>query len=257
MANIEELKLAVGELMKIDPETFIDSTPLNGLLASSIGRARLDATLRSRLGISNPGVYTVQTFGELCQLVGVGGASSTTAPTVATTPSLTTAAASATNIAIGVDIQAISALPEEADYWDGDFYQQHFTSQEIAYALLQPHPRDSFAAAWCAKEALRKADDRWVHVDWKQIEITHDAAGKPMLRSGGETIPCSVSLSHADGFALAVVAVGATPAPPQPNISAAATPVIQYVKERSGLSLVLPVVALLVSLVSAAYCIFK
>lgn len=261
MERIEELKSIVGELMKVDAETVAGSTLLNGLLASSMGRARLDATLRARLGVANSGIYQAQTFGELCQLLGVDSGGNALTAKTSSKPSLTATNFSTTGIAIGVDIQAVSALPEEADYWEGDFYQQHFTRQEIAYALLQSDPRESFAAAWCAKEALRKADDRWVAVDWKVTEIVHDSSGKPVLKSGDETIPCSVSLSHTSGFALAVVAIAAFPAPDQQHIPVvAATPptaIVEGAGTGSRFSLAVSITALLVSLAAAVYSFLR
>jgi phosphopantetheine--protein transferase-like protein len=234
---------------------------LSGLLASSIGRARLDATLRARLGIMDPGVYSVRTFGELCVLLGSEGVGDSGVAAADSRPSFAAANFSGRGIALGVDIQAVAALPEEADYWEGDFYQQHFTRQEIGYALLQPDPRESLAAAWCAKEALRKADSRWAGIDWKLTEITHDTEGRPALQSEGETIPCAVSLSHTNGFAIAVVAMTEISPPTQRTISIAPEPVALLTAEGPGgrpqLSIALSVAALLVSLVTAAYAILR
>jgi phosphopantetheine--protein transferase-like protein len=261
MARIEELKEMVSELMKADAETVDESTRLSGLLASSMGRARLDASLRGRLGIANPGVYTVQTFGELCQLLGTEGISPNGVAATVRRPPLAPANFSGKGVAVGVDIQAVVALPEEKDYWEGDFYRQHFTQQEIAYALLQPHPRESFAAAWCAKEALRKADNRWAGVDWKLTEVAHDAFGRPVLRSGDETIPCAVSLSHTNGFAVAVVAIAEIPAPAQQAIPVTVASAVRSAGEGSGkgfrLPLAVSVAALLVSLAAAAYSFLR
>ena len=261
MAKMEELREIVGELMKIDSQMLGQSTVLSGLLASSIGRARLDATLRARLGIMDPGVYSVSTFGDLCALLGLEGADDSRVAAAEGKPSLAMTNFSGRGIALGVDIQAVDALPEAADYWDGDFYQQHFTRQEIGYALLQPNPRESLAAAWCAKEALRKADSRWARIDWKLTEITHDEEGRPELQSGNEAIPCAVSLSHTNGFAVAVVAMTEISLPTQRTLSIVSEPVVLRVAEgRSGgsrLSITLSVAALLVSLVTAAYAILR
>ena len=195
--------------MKVPAESLDASTVLGGVLSSSLGRARLDAALRSRLSFTDPAVYTVKTFGELCRVAGAVVSGAAASPAVATgiKSGFPPASSAGTATTIGVDIQSVANLPEAADYWETNFYQQHFTRQEIAYALLQSHPRESFAAAWCAKEALRKADNRWIGFDWQQIELTHDDAGKPGLAAGGGPIPCSVSLSHTEGIAVAVVAM--------------------------------------------------
>src|SRR5579872_5885156 len=71
MPNIQELRSVVGELMQVPADSITGATTLNGVLATSLGRARLDAALRSRFNFANQGVYTLKTFGELCQLSGV------------------------------------------------------------------------------------------------------------------------------------------------------------------------------------------
>ena len=143
MPDIEDLRVVVGELMQEPGESFTETTVLNGVLATSLGRARLDAALRSRLNIANPAVYTLKTFGELCQISGVAVSKSDIGVAVRTRDIyVSTARESQENgVAIGIDLQSVDALPEESDFWEGEFYKQHFTGQEIAYALLQPEPR--------------------------------------------------------------------------------------------------------------------
>jgi phosphopantetheine--protein transferase-like protein len=254
MAEMQELKDIVADLMKVEASALDGGTVLAGLLASSMGRARLDAVLRKRMGIADPAVYTVKTFGELARLTGLEAGGSA-APAAAANPSLSTEATSG-EIALGIDMQSLDAMPETADFWEEAFYQQHFTPQEVAYALLQANPRESLAAAWCAKEALRKADSRWIGVDWKLTEVTHDAQGRPSLKSGSNALPHAVSLSHTGGFALAVVALGPPAAPAPPVVTATAPPALHSAEATGGsskLPLLLAVLALLISLASVAY----
>lgn len=258
MPETENLKAVVSELMQIPVEAVDASTVFSGVLATSLGRARLDAALRSRFGIANSGVYTVKTFGDLCRIVGAEVSEGNTSVSTTFRNQIPSAifGSNRSGIAVGVDIQSVDALPEAADYWEAEFYQQHFTRQEIAYALLQPSPRENFASAWCAKEALRKADGRWLDIDWQLTELTHTSSGAPMLNSGDQSIPCSVSLSHTAGLAVAVVAMAATEIPvpakapaslPEPVAVQTSTPA-----SRGALPLILSVVALLISLIAAA-----
>ncbi len=256
MANIEELRSIVSELMQVPSESIAGSTALNGILATSLGRARLDAVMRSRLNISNPGVYTLKTFDELCQLSGIttpngNGTVAVQSRSVQTPAGL---GPEGNGIAIGIDLQSVDALPKENDYWEGEFYRQHFTRQEIAYALLQPEPRESFASAWCAKEALRKADKRWLDVGWQLTEIVHDANGKPTLRSGESAIPCSLSMSHTNGFAIAVVVTERAQTQPTAQ-TVAPTAVVKRSEPPPGsrLPLLLAGLALLLSLATAGF----
>ncbi len=261
MPDTENLKAVVSELMQVPVDAVDASTVFSGILASSLGRARLDAALRSRFGISNNGVYTVKTFGDLCRLVGadVSEGNPSSRPTSSNRPPSLTSGSNHTGIAVGVDIQSVDALPDAADYWDAEFYQQHFTRQEIAYALLQPHPRESFASAWCAKEALRKADGRWLDVDWKLTELTRGSNGAPTLNSGDQPIPCSVSLSHTAGLAVAVVAMATTEAPVHPTAPISSTPAAQTAAPASAspLALILAVVAVFISLLAAGFAFYR
>jgi phosphopantetheine--protein transferase-like protein len=259
MPNIEELRSVVGELMQVPGDSLAGPTILNGVLATSLGRARLDAAMRSRFNLANQGVYTLKTFGELCSLFGVAVAGGdTAAATVRKTNVPAFNGSHGDGVAIGIDLQSANALPEANDFWESEFYKQHFTKQEIAYALLQADPRESFASAWCAKEALRKADSRWLDVDWQLTELVHEGDGRPMLRSGEALIPCSLSLSHSDGFAMAAVVIGE-----KPQVQPIAAPAEIASSERpdptqsSKLPLVLAGLALLLSLVTAGFEFLK
>jgi len=263
MIETDQLRSIVGELMQVPADQIVESTVFAGsTLSSSMGRARLDAALRSRLNLANPGVYTVQTFGDLCKLAGAevpDGFVSHPPQTDGNQRSILSAA-TGQNLVVGVDIQSVSELPEAEDYWESEFYQQHFTGQEIAYALLQPNPRESFASAWCAKEALRKADSRWLDVSWKLTEVTHTSEGAPALMSEENRIPCSVSLSHTRDHALAVVVIErAQPASPEsmpvmsPSLEVKAT----SSPDPSKLPLSLAVIAVLISLVAIGVAFLK
>lgn len=261
MPNIEELRSVVSELMQVPADSITGATTLNGVLATSLGRARLDAALRSRFNFANQGVYTLKTFGELCQLSGIavadGYGSSPMAVRKTVVPSIH--GLQGDGVAIGVDLQSVNAMPEANDFWESEFYKQHFTKQEIAYALLQAEPRESFAGAWCAKEALRKADGRWMDVDWQQTELVHDANGRPMLRSGEAAIRCSLSLSHTNGFAMAAVVMAEKPQIQTQPAVVASTPLSERAEPESShkVPLVLAALALLLSLVTAGFVFLK
>jgi phosphopantetheinyl transferase (holo-ACP synthase) len=152
-------------------------------------------------------------------------------------------------------------MPKATDYWEDEFYRQHFTRQEIAYALLQLAPRESFAAMWCAKEALRKADARWAETDWHLTEVAHGPTGKPALISQGEAIPCSVSLSHTSDFAIAVVAMAESRMSAVSHPEQASLPPTQAQLALSPapgkLSVMLSAAAILVSLLTLGIVFFR
>lgn len=185
------------------------NTQLSGVVGGSLGRARLDAVLRSRAGQSFPVVYRAVTFGELAE--GICGVQSSAEPPKSL-PRLS--AGVVVGQAVGVDIESVAALPEAVDYWETDFYREMFTANGIAYALMQSEPRATFAGMWCAKEAARKAVPAIAEVDWKSIEVVHDETGRPSIRWGSGATGGALSISHALEYAVAVFLAGSAPETP-------------------------------------------
>ncbi|MGB6688738.1 MAG: 4'-phosphopantetheinyl transferase superfamily protein [Terracidiphilus sp.] len=203
----ESLREIVSTLSRIDGGQLTAESPLTGPLTHSLGRARLDANLRSRFGIANPAIYSATTFGELCSVLGVAPASNAAEPAVPFAPVAQAQVEGAgSGIRIGTDVESITAMPTTADYWEDEFYKSTFTPREIGYALLQPSPQASFAAMWCAKEAVRKADPSLAQVDWQKLEVIHDDRGKPGIALNEALVPGSLSVSHTDEIAFAVFA---------------------------------------------------
>jgi phosphopantetheine--protein transferase-like protein len=218
--NEERLREIVSKLAKVDSGQVSAGTLLNGPLGGSFGRARLDANLRSQFGVSNPAVYNVNTFGDLCAVLGITTSSNpapqaTASAQVSPVPPIEVRTADG-GISVGTDVESVAAMPDVPDYWEDDFYKTSFTSREIAYALLRPSPRASFAAMWCAKEALRKADTSLANTDWKMIEVIHDDRGKPGLLVNGRRPAGALSLSHTDEVAFAVFVSSPAPLPIAP-----------------------------------------
>lgn len=266
MTTEETLREIVSTLGKVDGAQLRAETRLTGALGSSFGRARLDANVRSKLGVNNPGIYSVATFGELCAVLGVKSSSNGTgANGTAPAAALPTAPAPApsmevfgtgSSIGIGVDVESVSAMPDVADYREDDFYKTIFTSREIAYALLQNSPRASFAAMWCAKEAVHKTDASLARMDWQRLEVIHDASGKPGIKVDGRRLEGALSLSHTDeiAFAAFVVApvVAAKPEPAAPASPPAQQPAVESRVHTSGIPAMISVFALIISIAALA-----
>jgi len=123
---------------------------------------------------------------------------------------------SAPGIRIGIDIEEVDQLPHADDYRDHPFYQDHFTPAEISHAIRQADTRASLCGIWAAKEAVVKAGLHPTAPDHlREIEITHGAAGQPMMRG------CQLSISHTPRTAVAVCIAGATAGPTAPPIAKA------------------------------------
>ncbi|MGO8757355.1 MAG: 4'-phosphopantetheinyl transferase superfamily protein [Terracidiphilus sp.] len=263
----ETLRELIAALGNKEKEQIGSATPLNALLAGSLGRTRLDAALRNKHGVSNPGVYEAATFGDLCRLLGAapqdGAAAAVAAPTE---PAQATSVFSfetgigAKKLQVGIDLEPIAALPAASDYWEDEFYKSTFTAREIAYALLQPSPQETFAGIWCAKEALRKADPTLAQAAWTALEVIHDGSGKPSMAVNGRPLEGALSVSHSGGMAVAVFVAGEPgqtgPAPVDPVQAAPSTgkpgESTAEVDRRGGWSTAIALVALLISIAALA-----
>ena len=217
-----------------------DSYALDKLLAGSLGRAKLDAALRGKFSIAEPRIYQAATVGELSALLGLSGEASTATVASQNAPAAVAVQTLSGGTQLGVDIESIADLPQVFDYWEDNFYKTTFTPAEIAYAVLQAEPRASFAAMWCAKEALRKADAAFATLDWQRIAVVHDAWGKPSLEVDDQPLGGALSLSHTRDYAIAVysahaaTAVAPIPDPPVVVADVVEHPVQVPVPQRSG-----------------------
>lgn len=86
-------------------------------------------------------------------------------------------------IGIGTDIVEVPRIAAKLAKGDG-FRNLVFTPFEISYCENQAVPAESYAARFAAKEALLKAlGTGWGNggINFDEIEIRNDAAGKPEL----------------------------------------------------------------------------
>lgn len=182
----------------------------NDLVALSSGqRARFSAWLAERgipvarsralLGATfRPSIF----FGE-----------STTAPQEAVdlapdTSSLAALADSGSALRIGIDIQRIDELFDAdaaSDLKANAELKSIFSLREISYAQSRPHPLDTLAGLFAAKESLRKCGPALLHRSLSELEVLPDSSGKP------EFPGYAVSISHSGGFAIAVAAASSVP----------------------------------------------
>ncbi|MCA0396379.1 MAG: 4'-phosphopantetheinyl transferase superfamily protein [Bacteroidetes bacterium] len=99
---------------------------------------------------------------------------------------------------VGVDIEEIGNMPVVADFRADGFYTVNFSSEEIAYCILQNNPYASFAGIFAAKEAIVKANGAYRKSGFREIVIGHDQFGKP-VKNGFQ-----LSISHTETVAIAV-----------------------------------------------------
>jgi phosphopantetheinyl transferase (holo-ACP synthase) len=114
-------------------------------------------------------------------------------------------------VRVGIDIQLIAeVIPEDslADPKSSPELAAIFTLREISFAQTRPHPKDTLAGLFAAKEALRKCSASLMQRQLTELEVLPDAEGRP------EFPGYSLSIAHSGGFAIAVavaVANGVAP----------------------------------------------
>jgi holo-[acyl-carrier protein] synthase len=229
MNQIEILRGIVAKLGNVEPKeigsAFSLQTPS---LKGSLKRAALAAAIRRDLGIHCPTAHEVSTFEELEKAVfgtsaevpkPVLSSGQPSTPQVSAKASFPLANGPDLGIRCGMDLEMISELPEAADYREHEFYRDSFTAEEISYCLLQENPRMHFAARWCAKEALIKCDPAFRTEKMTNVEVVRSEQGEVSLRHRGNgnevSLPHSVSLTHTNAVAGAVVVRAASGQPQQ------------------------------------------
>ena len=121
---------------------------------------------------------------------------------------------------IGTDLVEVSRVQDAISRTGEAFLNRVYTKEEQAYCDDRgAHRFECYAARFAAKEALAKALGTGIgeHVSFSEIEVVHDALGKPELRLLGGTLEyftrqfpgksIDVSLSHTATLALATVLV--------------------------------------------------
>ncbi len=88
---------------------------------------------------------------------------------------------------VGIDLVQIKRMEEVLQRWGDKFKNKVFTAGEVAYCQKKRRAATSYAARFAAKEAFVKALGIGMRqgIHWRDIEVTHGALGKPMLKIGG------------------------------------------------------------------------
>lgn len=176
---------------EIGPGTFIGKSAIG----NSIMIHRMYAKL-AEVGVVVGNYRDIDRFETLIQRA-TGGKAAT--PTIIQSESIVgNEQQSLVPLKVGMDIESVSSMPQAKDFREDTFYTSNFSPAEIAYCILQNDPLSSFAGLFAAKEAIVKADNRYISFSFNQIQIEHDESGKPIHPEFG------LSISHAGGMAAAV-----------------------------------------------------
>jgi len=198
MNAIEEIKKDIAVFLKKDEGLIDNDTPVDrAAVGSSIMIYRMHSVISKKTGRRAQGYDRIKTFGDLLASYGLLEKEKGAPEEVLERPE-PVLPASDDFFSIGIDMEKADNLPEADDFRKDDFYRQNFSEKEISYCLMQPNPAESFAGRFAAKEAVVKADNSYRNTPFNKIEIENGAGGRPRFKN------FSLSISHADGFAVAV-----------------------------------------------------
>lgn len=121
-------------------------------------------------------------------------------------------------VSAGIDLVSVPRIEAILARWGKKFLRRIYTEREIAYCMSQAFPARSLAARFAAKEAFYKAVSPWHRgsIGHKSVEIVIDGRGFPRIEPHGPATSAlvgrgaSLSLSHEEEFAIAVVVTSVT-----------------------------------------------
>ncbi|MCD8094767.1 MAG: holo-ACP synthase [Ruminococcus sp.] len=109
---------------------------------------------------------------------------------------------------VGCDIIEVARIKKSAE--SESFMCRAFSAEEIERFSLTPHPAQSMAGAWAAKEAFAKSLKTGVRgFSLDEITIAHDELGAPYFKLSGnakkaaEGLELHLSISHTKEYAQA------------------------------------------------------
>ncbi len=116
---------------------------------------------------------------------------------------------------VGTDIVSIERIKKAITKFKSRFQKRIFTVSEWDYCWNKKNPYPSLAARFAAKEAVLKALGVGLgDVDWVDIEVRSDLAGKPVINLTGKAAELAriqyisninLSISHCVKYAVAFV----------------------------------------------------
>ena len=116
---------------------------------------------------------------------------------------------------IGFDLIDLSDFKRTLERSGERFIQRIYTKEEIRYCQSQPHPAQSFAVRFAAKEAAMKALGIAGEegLSWRDFEVVCASSGRPEMVLHGQAAASSnslqlrllhISLSHSESAAGAI-----------------------------------------------------
>jgi len=106
-------------------------------------------------------------------------------------------------VGIGLDLVKRSRFENALERHGERFVRRIFTESEQAYSDPRKHKGLHYAGMWAIKESLVKAlGTGFSHgIAWRDIEVSHDPRGKPVVTLSGKALECADGLGVQSIFA--------------------------------------------------------
>ena len=125
-------------------------------------------------------------------------------------------------VGTGIDIAETQRIEQALERHGDRFSRKIFTPSDIAYCERFKNKAERYASRFAAKEAAFKAlGTGWANgIRWLDVEISHQASGKPELLLSGRARELAnelgvtravVSISHANRYVVAQVILESNP----------------------------------------------
>lgn len=202
---MDPLREIVALYLDISPDEIHESTQIGSRgIPKSIRRHRMYAKIISEgYEIAQPS--RIETFGDLLsdlqgELIAVDSETEIVDEGAVTSGDVRSASHKRGELqySVGIDVEEIGNLPDATEYLNHLFYTENFSYSEISFALATSDPKRRLAGLFSLKEAICKADNRFIHIPFKDLEISHSEAGAPTYEG------FSLSNSYTELFAIGI-----------------------------------------------------
>jgi holo-[acyl-carrier protein] synthase len=188
--NLDKAKEIISIFLKVSCEDIDANTRIdNNAIKSSVLVHRMYSEL-AKNGFKVNNFYNLKTFGDLEK--DLQGIEHDDSMVNVENPPLRYEYQdnSISSISIAIDIESSLNLPDAIDYFEEQFYKDNFSKSEIAYCSSKLDAKSCFAGRFAAKEAIVKANKRFINTKFSNIEVSVSENGQPIFDG------MNISISH-------------------------------------------------------------
>jgi len=195
--NENKIREIVSTFLKVDQSEIVKETMVDeSVIQGSVLFTRMISLLKAE-GLNIEDETSIHTFNDLL-VCNYSSLNSIPEDGVIKEIEISDSKENNSSFPVGIDIQKIVDIPLAIDYREDPFIKGNFTKREISHCLIKVDPRASFSGIFSAKEAIKKANGKYLKKSFQDIEIMFDDNGKPYYKD------FSLSISHSGEYSTAI-----------------------------------------------------